>query len=348
MNRLWLHRSMAGVLLAGTLSAPAAFAATENPSTAASKHAMSQDPLHDALLDALYATFGHHPGFRVTHAKGVLVRGTFTASHAAAALTRAAHLQGSVVPVLLRFSNFSGVPATADGDPMASPHGLALRFTLPDGASTDIVAHSFNGFPVATPEDFLRFLQGIAANVAVPSDPLPLQAFLADHPRAQQFLETPKPAPRSYASAEYFGVNALVFSDRQGTDRVGRYRIEPLLAEPALSDEQAASMPADYLQDDIGARLTQGAVKLRLLVQLAAPGDAIEDGSIPWSRSHQEIELGILTLDARMPAEEQALAQKRLAFSPGRLLDGIKPSRDPMIQARDAIYQRAVLRRQQP
>lgn len=342
-----LPRLMAGALLAGTLTASSAFAAKEENSSPVRNTSMSQDKLYDALLDALYATFGHHPGFRATHAKGVLLRGNFTASGAAPTLTRAAHFQGQPLPVLLRFSNFSGLPATEDGDPMASPHGLAVRFTLPDGESTDIVAHSFNGFPVATPEDFLSFLQGIAANVATPSDPLPLQAFLAAHPRAQHFLETSKPAPSSYASVEYFGVNALVFSNRQGEDHVGRYRIEPLLTEPVLSDEQAAAMPADYLHDEIGARLTKGEVKLRLMVQLAAPGDAIEDGSIPWSRSHQEVELGILTLDSLVLAEEQQLAQQRLAFNPGRLLDGIKPSHDPMILAREGIYQRAMLRRQQ-
>lgn len=119
-------------------------------------------------------------------------------------------------------------------------------------------------------------------------------------------------------------------------------------AEPALSEQQAVAMPADYLQDEISARLGRGAVKLRLVVQLAAPGDAIEDGSIPWSRSHDEVELGILTLDALVPAGEQQSAQQRLDFNPGRLIDGIAPSDDPMILARERIYQRALLRRQQP
>jgi len=341
-------RRVIGTMLAGALIASTAVAATEINLSAMRNAPMSQDRLYDALLDALAATFGHHPGFRMTHAKGVLLRGTFAASPSAPILSRAAHLQGPPVPVVLRFSNFSGVPATADGDPMASPHGLAVRFTLPDGEFTDIVTHSFNGFPVATPEDFLGFLQGIAANVATPPDPLPLQIFLASHPRAEHFLQTPKPAPRSYVGIDYFGVNALVFSNRQGEVFTGRYRIEPLLAEPVLSDEQAAAMPADYLQDEMGERLARGVVKLRLVVQLAAPGDAIEDGSIPWSRSHEEVEVGILTLDALVLAEEQSLAQQRLDFNPGRLPDGIAPSHDPMILARERLYQRAMLRRQQP
>jgi len=339
---------LVGAALAGALVAPFSIAANEDDFSPVNNLTQQQDGLYDALLDALYATFGHHPGFRVTHAKGVLLRGMFTATQEAAVLSRAPHLQGQAVPLQLRFSNFSGLPGTADGDPLASPYGLAVRFSLPSGEFTDIVTHSFDGFPVATPEDFLSFLQGIAANVATPADPLPLQEFLATHPKAQHFLEAPKQAPSSYAALEYFGVNSLVFSNGKGEQRIGRYRIEPLMAESALTEQQAAEMPADYLQDEIGSRLSKGPVKLRLVVQLAAPGDAVEDGSTPWSRNHEEIELGTLILDAVVPMEEQQSAQKRLDFNPGWLPDGISASHDPMIQARERIYQRAVQRRQQP
>ncbi|AKA22236.1 catalase family peroxidase [Pseudomonas chlororaphis] len=312
---------------------------------------MNQEALYDALLDALYATFGQHPGFRVAHAKGVLAQGTFVASHGAATVSRAAHFQGQPVPVLLRFSNFSGVPGTRDGDPMASPHGLAIRFFPGNGQATDIVAHSFNGFPVATPQEFLGFLQGIAASTATPSDSAPLERFLTSHPRARQFLDAAKPAPRSYASIEYFAVNALAFSNAQGEQRMGRYRIEPL--EPSqrtapLSAEQAAAMPDDYLQDELRTRLDNGPVRLRLVLQLAEPGDALDDGSIAWSRENEEVVLGTLSLDRLVPPEAQQAEQQRLDFNPGRLPDGIAPGPDPMIEARQGIYQRAMARRRQP
>lgn len=343
-----LSRPWIVALLAGALSASPTFAAGEQPLTFTRTDPVSQDKLYDALLDALYATFGKHPGFRATHAKGLLVNGTFTSSPAAASLSRAAHLQGKPVPVVLRFSNFSGVPATVDGDPVASPRGLAVRFKLPNGEFTDIVGHSFDGFPVATPLEFLGFLKGIAATAATPPDPQPLQVFLAEHPRARHFLEAPKPAPVSYTSIEYFGVNSLVFSNRENQEQIVRYRIEPLTGQSLLSDQQAARMPADYLQDELTARLAKGPAQMRLIAQLAAPGDVIEDGSIPWPRNRREVELGIFTLDSLVPAEDQQTAQQRLDFSPGRLLDGIALSRDPMTLARDHIYQRAVLRRQQP
>lgn len=334
------------VLLAGAwLACVAGTSLADNQTPPPGKPAMQQDPLYDALLDALYATFGQHPGFRVAHAKGLLVAGTFTATPAARGLTRAAHLQGSTLPVLLRFSNFSGLPSTVDGDPMASPHGLAIRFSLPDGSATDIVSHSFNGFPVATPEDFLSFLQGIAASSATPVDPVPLQTFLATHPRAQAFLDTPKPAPRSYTDAEYFGVNSLLFTNAQGQQQAARYRIEPLQAEPALSEQQAAQKPADYLQAELAERLAKGPLQLRLVVQLAVAGDDLADGSQAWSRSHPELELGTFTLNRLIPADQQQAQQQGLDFNPGRLVEGISPSSDPMILARQRIYERALQRR---
>src|SRR5690606_40627187 len=59
---------------------------------------------------------------------------------------------------------FRSVPNLPDADPHARPNGMAIRFTLPDQTSTDIVSISYNGFPVATPEEFLELLTAIKTN----------------------------------------------------------------------------------------------------------------------------------------------------------------------------------------
>ncbi|NHZ42233.1 catalase family peroxidase [Massilia aquatica] len=309
---------------------------------------MNQPDLYEELLDALYAIFGRHEGFRVTHAKGIVAHGSFSASPAAARLSRAAHLQGAPVPLTLRFSNFSGVPSTADGDPDAGPQGLALRFLLPDGRHTDIVAHSYDGFPVASPAQFLGFLQGIAAAGGARPDPLPLDAFLARNPRAKRYLEAPKPAPASYLAQEYFGVNSVRLLDAAGAAVHGRYRIEPV---QALTAPPHAALPGtDFLGAELGERLRGGPARLRLVLQCAAPGDDPDDGSLAWPRSgphaRPEIELGILTVEmVEADARMQAARQQALAFNPGHLIDGIEASGDPMIAARAELYRRAALRR---
>ena len=105
----------------------------------------------EQATDAANDAFGRHPGFRALHAKGTLLKGTFTATPEAARLTRAAHMQGEPVPATIRVSNGGGTPRSGLRARRARAGGEA---DLPDGARTDIVAQSAPRFPVHTPEAF--------------------------------------------------------------------------------------------------------------------------------------------------------------------------------------------------
>ena len=121
-----------------------------------------QKPLPVALVDSLDALSGGPPaGYRADHAKGVLVSGTFTPAPTGASLSKAPHFRQKV-PVVVRFSDTTGVPNMPDASPDARPHGMAIRFQIPGGLSTDIVGLSANGFPVATAEDFVALLTAVA------------------------------------------------------------------------------------------------------------------------------------------------------------------------------------------
>src|SRR6201988_561909 len=117
------------------------------------------------LLDALdKLSGGLHPGFRPAHAKGLMCTGAFTPSAQAAKLTRAPHASQPSTPVTVRYSNSTGLPNIPDNDPANSgPRGMAIRFHLDEHVHTDIVAHSTDGFPVHTGEEFLEFLRAAAA-----------------------------------------------------------------------------------------------------------------------------------------------------------------------------------------
>jgi catalase len=54
------------------------------------------------------------------------------------------------VPALIRFSNGSGNPAQRDGLPQV--RGMAVKFTLPDGSTTDVLAARTRGGDVLTDE----------------------------------------------------------------------------------------------------------------------------------------------------------------------------------------------------
>ena len=182
--------------------------------------------LAEQLLDALDTLSGLHPGFRPAHAKGLMCSGTFTPSSEATKLTRAPHAGKPSTPVTVRYSDSTGVPTIPDNDPQRSgPRGIAVRFHLADHAHTDVVAHSTNGFPVRTGEEFLEFLRAAAAFGA--GKPEALGAFLASHPNAKRFVEAAKPIPISFAREAFFAVTAFRFTNAEGVSRHGRFRIRP-------------------------------------------------------------------------------------------------------------------------
>jgi catalase len=287
---------------------------------------------------------GPHQGYRANHAKGVLLTGHFTAAKTAASLSKASHFKaGRTVPVLVRFSNGTGVPDMPDADPNASPHGMAIRFTLPDKSTTDIVSISAKSFPVARPEEFVEFLTAVADSGTSTAKPSPVEAFLAAHPKADAWVHTPRPAPTSFATLAFYGVNAFKFTNAGGKVRFARYQILPLAGEQAMSAEEIKAAPHDFLMNEIKERVVKQPVKYRLVAQLAEAGDAVTDGSIEWPATRPSVELGILTLDGAV--QDQVGEQKRLMFSPLFLPKGIEPSDDPVLLVRPAAYAISYLQR---
>ena len=123
-------------------------------------------PIEQEVVDAMNKVWGDHPGFRANHAKGIVVEGSFRASPEAAGLSRAVLFNGATIPATVRFSDSSGIPNVPDGGNAANPHGMAIKFHLPDGSDTDMVINSLKFFPVATGEDFRDLLLALAASSA--------------------------------------------------------------------------------------------------------------------------------------------------------------------------------------
>jgi len=294
--------------------------------------ALSRDVLN--AFDAVNG--GVHAGFRPAHAKGIMLSGTFTPAPGATSLSRAPHLVRASTAVSVRFSDFAGIPTIPDHDPNASPRGFAVRFHLGGDAHTDIVGHSTDGFPTRTAEELAAFLRAIAASGPNVPKPTPIESFLATHPAALEFVQAPKPFPSSFAKESFFGVNAYKFTNAAGVVRFGRYRIRPDGGGDYLSAEAAAAKPANYLIDEIKERVAKGPVKLRIVVQLAAVGDIVDDSTIHWPADRLQQEFGTLELTAVLPNNEAA--QRDLITDVIPRVDGIDPSGDPLLEARAAVY----------
>jgi len=292
--------------------------------------------LANDLLEQFHKMFGPHPGYRPAHAKGLMLAGTFKPAPGAMVLTTAPHIIRESTPVTARFSNSTGLPSIPDNAPEANPRGLAIRFNLAEHVHTDIVSHSTDGFPTHDGKEFLEFLQAAAASGPDVPSPKPIEKFLAAHPAALAFVQAPKPFPSSLARHTYFGVTAFKFTNDAGQTKSGRYRIVPEQGNDFLTDEQAAALAPNYHFEEIVERVIRGPIRFKILVQIAALEDTVDDATIHWPETRELFELGVIELNAVLP--DNPAQQQRIIFDPIPRVDGIEPSADPLLELRAAIY----------
>lgn len=291
----------------------------------------------DQAIDAIRETGGAQPGYRALHAKGKLYRGTFTATPEAARLSRAAHLTGSAVPALIRFSSGSGNPAQKDGT--AGVRGMAVKFTLPDGSTTDVSTQTAKLFPSSTPDGFISLLRAMRPGIAAP---LRLAGYVATHPRFLATLPVLRDAnkvPASYATVAYHGLHAFRWAGADGSARFVRYHLLPAAGEEFLSPQVAAQKGPDFLTEELDGRLASEPVRFAYQVQIAADGDSTVDPSKPW-RSSETVTVG--TLDITGVDTEREHGDDIVVFDPMRVTDGIQPSNDPVLRFRTLAYSASV------
>ena len=289
-------------------------------------------PSGQQMVDALHTAFGDHHS-RAVHAKGVMAEGTFQPAQDASTVSNASLFRDGTLPVLVRFSDFTGIPEIPDNIGDANPRGFAVKFKLPDGSSADVISHSFNGFPVSTSAEFRELL--IAIGAAGAKQPASLDAFLASHPIAKTFLTTQKPPPESYTTLSYFGVNAFEVTDAKGKDHFIRYRFVPVKGEALLTPEQIATKGPDYLQTELPERLAKTPVAFAWYAQVADSPDVIGDPSVAWPESRRLVKLGVITIMRMTP--DPVTTDRGTMFSPLNIPEAIRPA-DPMLGVRQSAY----------
>jgi catalase len=297
------------------------------------------DEFADQVVDAINDISGRHDGHRAAHAKGSLLRGTFTPS--GSGLTTAAHMGDEPVPVTARFSNGGGDPGIPDY--AKEGRGLAVKFYLPDGSKTDIVSLSLPCFFARTPEDFLDFTRARKPDPETGRPDLEkVGAWLGEHPEAGPAIQAALSAdpPESYATVVYNSIHAFRWIAADGTERWVRYRFEPEEGERTLSAEDAKARGRDYLQGDVLAR---DVTAFRLVVVVAGEDDAVNDPTVAWPEERQRIEVGRLELTG--PETDREQGDDILVFDPTRVTEGIELSDDPILRFRPRAYAASVTRR---
>ena len=298
------------------------------------------------LVEAIDEFAGTREGFRAAHAKGVCCEGTWTASAAAAKLTGAPHMQGGQVPALVRFSNAGSDPESADY--RAEVFGMAVKFLLPDGRETDIVANNLPVFFVRDPEAFLALTKARRLNPKT-RRPAPhrILAFVLTHPEsARAIIYSARhlgTVPASRVETAYNGLHSFRWVDPAGTGRHLRYTLTPEAGVRVIARGKARTLGRDYLEQELTERLARGPAGFRLSLQLAAAGDRVNDPTKAWPQSRERVDAGRLEIE-RLVADPVADCERRV-FDPTRVIDGIECSADLVLAARRAAYSVSIERR---
>src|SRR3954465_2230099 len=245
------------------------------------------DPVQ--LVDAIGKAGGSYPGHRAAHAKGVVLSGRFTPSKDAKGLTRATHFAGEPVRTTVRLSNGGANPDSNDAD-VGDGRGMAVKFYLPDGTTTDIVALSLPVFFVRTPEEFLEFTLARAESFEKVGE------FIGSHPATLQAVQQIAPVlvpPRSYATVVYNSIHAFRLIDSDGEGRWIRWRWLPDAGAEWLPEEERESMAPDFLQTEIFDRLP---VRFTLVARIAADDLPTDDPTAAWPEDVETVDMGSLEL----------------------------------------------------
>ena len=288
------------------------------------------------LVDAIGKAAGVHPGHRAAHAKGVVLSGTFTPAAHAKDLTRAAHLQDQPSRVTVRFSNGGADPDSNDAG-IGDGRGMAVKFYLPDGGTTDIVALSIPVFFVRTPEEFLEFTLARAESFEKVGE------FVGSHPATMQAVQQIAPLlipPRSYATIAYNSIHAFKLVGADGDERWVRWRWVPAAEIEWLSEEEREGMDPNYLQEEIAGRLP---VRFTLVARIGGPDAPTDDPTVAWPEDVETVVMGELEISGRETEREQG--DDVMVMDPTRVTDGIELSEDPILHVRSYAYSVSVERR---
>jgi Dyp-type peroxidase family len=299
------------------------------------------------VLGAMERHMNNVPGFKRGHARGVAFRGEFRATPEVAALTTAEHLQGDPVATVVRLSNGGSSPYMADraGPKRGNPLGLGVRFELPSGGVTTWTALSLPAFPPTTPDDFHAMVSAQRAELpgGLPN-PLRLAAFILPRPRALAGIKAAATLapPASFATARFNGFHAYYLVDAEGRRRAFRFRWMPAAGIANMDPADDKLLPPQYLVNEIKQRVADGPVSWRLVFQLAAPDDPVDDLTRLWPEDRKLVDAGELVIDRLH--EDPALVDTYV-FDPTQMPPGIELSGDPLLHFRSEAYAESHRRR---
>jgi catalase len=305
--------------------------------------APSQYRLAVELVEMIHENFqGFHPGYRGVHAQGRYYAAIFKATPEAKKLSRAVHLQGQPVPATVRHGHS---PSGNPWGPAITP-SMAVKFYLPDGTVTDLIALTIPVFFGRTPDEVLESLKTLKPDPTTGKpDKEKVMQFLATRPWIANAFKLAKavPAPVSLAQTAFHALHAFRFVNSADEGQYARYHWEPEAGVAGQPLEELQKQPPSYLFEELEARLRKAPVVFNLVLQLAKDGDPIDDPTALWPDDRHRVTIGRLEIIRTTTVEE--IGDPVMLHDPTRLTDGIEASDDPVLAVRRGVYEVSVAHR---
>ena len=225
----------------------------------------------------------------------------------------------------------------------ATSTSMAVKFYLPDGTVTDLIALPMPLFVARTADETYELLEAGRLDPATGKpDPAKFGNFLAARPWIANAVKLffGLPSAVSFAQTEYHALHAFRFVNAKDEIQYGRYHWVPQAGVAGQTREELEKKPPSYLFEELEARLRGGPVFFDLMLQLAGEGDPTDDPTAPWPEDRPRVKLGQLKVTRPTTVEE--IGDAVMMHDPTRVTDGIEVSEDPVLAARRGVYELSV------
>src|SRR6202163_1271989 len=284
---------------------------------------------------------------RVVHARGTGIFGEFAPTADLGSLTTAkVFAPGTKTPVFVRFSTVMGYRGSPEQ--ARDPRGFAIKFYTQQG-NWDMVGINW---PLFFIRDAIKFPDFVHANkpsavTGVQNADLAFDFFAhtSEATNMLTHLYTVEGMPDSYRHMDGFGVHAFKLINAQGQVHYVKFHWKSLQGIHGLRPQQiAGSIGNDWnlnTNDLYNAIKAGDYPKWDVYIQVLEPRDLAKfdfdalDDTKTWS-GVPERKIGTMTLN-RIP-DNYFESTEESAFAPSRLVPGIEPSEDRMLQGRLFSY----------
>jgi catalase len=284
---------------------------------------------------------------RVVHARGTGAFGFFQPTADISSVSKASvFTSGTQTPVFVRFSTVMGYRGSPEQ--ARDPRGFAVKFYTQQG-NWDVVGINW---PIFFIRDAIKFPDFVHANkpsaVTGVQDANLAFDFFAHTPEATNMLThlyTDEGMPDSYRHMDGYGVHAFKLVNARGEVHYVKFHFKSVQGIHGLRPQEiAASIGKDW---NLNTNDLYNAIKAGeypswdLYIQVLTPKDlakfdfdALDDTKV-WTGVPEQ-KIGTMTLN-RVP-DNYFESTEESAFAPSRMVPGIEPSEDRMLQGRLFAY----------